>query len=132
MDSRTAGILVEPIQGEGGVNVPRDDYLPGLRKLCDEVGALLILDEIQTGMGRTGTLWAYEQLGVEPDVITVAKGLAGGLAIAGPETLPADARFDMRVRASIEIGDLPAAIRILLFWKGWSLSTDWYAWSVRP
>ncbi len=55
-----------------------------------------------------------------------------GLDIAGSDTLPADARFDMRVRASIEIGDLPAAIRILLFWQGWSRSTDWYAWSVRP
>jgi len=55
-----------------------------------------------------------------------------GLEIAGSGTLPADARFDMRVRASIEIGGLPAAIRILLFWKGWSRSTDWYAWSVRP
>jgi hypothetical protein len=55
-----------------------------------------------------------------------------GIALAGPETLPADGRFDMRVRATIEIGDLPAAIRILLFWKGWSRSTDWYAWSVRP
>jgi acetylornithine/succinyldiaminopimelate/putrescine aminotransferase len=59
LDSRTAAILVEPIQGEGGVHVPDDDYLPGLRKLCDESGALLIFDEIQTGMGRTGRLWGY-------------------------------------------------------------------------
>jgi acetylornithine/N-succinyldiaminopimelate aminotransferase len=81
MDSRTAAILVEPIQGEGGVNVPRDDYLPGLRKLCDETGALLILDEIQTGIGRTGRLWAYEHAGVEPDIMTVAKALANGVPI---------------------------------------------------
>ena len=81
MDSRTAAILVEPIQGEGGVYVPDDDYLPGLRKLCDEVGALLILDEIQTGMGRTGRLWAYEHAGVEPDIMTVAKALANGVPI---------------------------------------------------
>jgi acetylornithine/N-succinyldiaminopimelate aminotransferase len=81
LDSRTAAILVEPIQGEGGVNVPDDDYLPGLRKLCDESGALLILDEIQTGMGRTGRLWAYEHAGVEPDIMTLAKALANGVPI---------------------------------------------------
>jgi acetylornithine/N-succinyldiaminopimelate aminotransferase len=79
IDSRTAAILVEPIQGEGGVNVPDDDYLPGLRRLCDESGALLILDEVQTGMGRTGRLWAYEHSGIEPDVMTVAKALANGV-----------------------------------------------------
>ena len=81
MDSRTAAILVEPLQGEGGVYVPDDDYLPGLRKLCDETGALLILDEIQTGMGRTGRLWAYEHAGVEPDIMTLAKALANGVPI---------------------------------------------------
>jgi predicted acetylornithine/succinylornithine family transaminase len=81
MDSRTAAILVEPLQGEGGVNVPDDGYLPGLRKLCDESGALLILDEIQTGIGRTGRLWAYEHSGVEPDIMTVAKALANGVPI---------------------------------------------------
>jgi acetylornithine/N-succinyldiaminopimelate aminotransferase len=81
MDSHTAAILVEPIQGEGGVNVPDDDYLPGLRKLCDESGALLIFDEIQTGVGRTGRLWAYEHSGVEPDVMTLAKALANGIPI---------------------------------------------------
>jgi acetylornithine/N-succinyldiaminopimelate aminotransferase len=81
VDNRTAAILVEPIQGEGGVNVPDDDYLPGLRKLCDESGALLILDEIQTGMGRTGRLWAYEHAGIEPDVMTLAKALANGVPI---------------------------------------------------
>ncbi len=81
LDSRTAAILVEPIQGEGGVIVPDDGYLPGLRKLCDEAGVLLILDEIQTGMGRTGTLWAYHHSGVEPDIMTVAKALANGIPI---------------------------------------------------
>src|SRR5881397_129405 len=81
VDNRTAAILVEPIQGEGGVHIPDDDYLPGLRKLCDESGALLILDEIQTGVGRTGRLWAYEHAGVEPDIMTVAKALANGLPI---------------------------------------------------
>src|SRR5262245_6255268 len=81
MDSHTAAILVEPIQGEGGVNVPDDGYLPGLRKLCDEAGILLVLDEIQTGMGRTGRLWAYEHSGVEPDIMTLAKALANGVPI---------------------------------------------------
>jgi acetylornithine/N-succinyldiaminopimelate aminotransferase len=81
IDNRTAAILVEPIQGEGGVHVPDDDYLPGLRKLCDEAGALLILDEIQTGVGRTGRLWAYEHAGVEPDIMTLAKALANGVPI---------------------------------------------------
>src|SRR5947209_20449491 len=60
VDNRTAAILVEPIQGEGGVHIPDDDYLPGLRELCDASGALLIVDEIQTGMARTGRLWSYE------------------------------------------------------------------------
>src|SRR2546422_2853110 len=81
LDNRTAAIIVEPIQGEGGVNVPDDDYLPGLRKLCDEAGALLILDEIQTGVARTGRLWAYEHSGIEPDIMTLAKALANGVPI---------------------------------------------------
>jgi acetylornithine/N-succinyldiaminopimelate aminotransferase len=81
IDSKTAGVLVEPIQGEGGVNVPDDGYLPGLRKLCDEAGIALILDEIQTGMGRTGKLWAYEHSGITPDIMTVAKALANGVPI---------------------------------------------------
>jgi predicted acetylornithine/succinylornithine family transaminase len=81
IDNRTAAVLVEPIQGEGGVHVPDDDYLPGLRKLCDEAGVLLVLDEIQTGLGRTGRLWAYEHAGIEPDIMTVAKALANGLPI---------------------------------------------------
>jgi acetylornithine aminotransferase/acetylornithine/N-succinyldiaminopimelate aminotransferase len=81
IDNHTAAVLVEPIQGEGGVCVPDDDYLPGLRKLCDAAGVLLILDEIQTGMGRTGRLWAYEHAGVAPDIMTVAKALANGVPI---------------------------------------------------
>jgi acetylornithine/N-succinyldiaminopimelate aminotransferase len=81
IDSKTAGVLVEPIQGEGGVNIPDEGYLPGLRKLCDEAGVLLILDEIQTGMGRTGKLWCYEHAGVTPDIMTLAKALANGVPI---------------------------------------------------
>ena len=78
---RTAAILVEPIQGEGGVNVAPEVFLQGLRKLCDEVGALLIFDEVQTGAGRTGRLYAYQGAGVVPDVLTSAKGLGGGFPV---------------------------------------------------
>ncbi|MGB4864011.1 MAG: acetylornithine transaminase [Tepidiformaceae bacterium] len=78
---RTVAVLLEPIQGEAGVNMPAEGYLRGVRDWCDEKGLLLILDEIQTGNGRTGTLWAYEQEGIEPDIMAVAKGLAGGVPI---------------------------------------------------
>ena len=74
----TAAILVEPIQGEGGVRVLAPEFLRGLRKLCDEHGLLLIFDEIQTGVGRTGKLFAYEWLGIAPDIMAIAKGIGGG------------------------------------------------------
>jgi acetylornithine aminotransferase/acetylornithine/N-succinyldiaminopimelate aminotransferase len=80
-NERTVAVLLEPIQGEGGVNVPAEDYLQRVRAWCDEKGLLLILDEIQTGVGRTGTLWAHEPTGVTPDIMTLAKGLAGGVPI---------------------------------------------------
>jgi acetylornithine/N-succinyldiaminopimelate aminotransferase len=79
--SLTCAVMLEPIQGEGGVNIPADDYLKQVRAWCDEQHLLLILDEVQTGIGRTGTLWAYEQAGIEPDIMTLAKGLAGGVPI---------------------------------------------------
>lgn len=79
VDEGTAAVIVEPIQGEGGVVVPPPDYLPGLRRACDETGALLVLDEIQTGFGRTGRWFASEHVGVIPDVMTVAKSLGGSL-----------------------------------------------------
>lgn len=78
-----AAVIVEPIQGEGGINIPPDDYLPGVRALCDEVGALLICDEIQTGMGRTGTLLAVDRVGVTPDILCLAKALGGGVMPVG-------------------------------------------------
>ena len=78
---QTAAVIVEPIQGEGGVNVPSNDYLPGLRKLCDKHGILLICDEVQSGMGRTGKWFACEHWGVKPDIITMAKALGGGFPI---------------------------------------------------
>ena len=81
MGEQTAAVIVEPVQGEGGVNVPSDDYLPGLQKLCDEHGVLLICDEVQTGMGRTGKWFACEHWGIEPDELTMAKALGGGFPI---------------------------------------------------
>lgn len=77
----TCAIMLEPIQGEGGVKIPDPDYLSKVRKLCDDRGILLILDEVQTGMGRTGKLFAYEHCGVAPDIMTLAKGLGGGVPI---------------------------------------------------
>jgi predicted acetylornithine/succinylornithine family transaminase len=77
----TCAIMLEPIQGEGGVNMPDDDYLKKVRAWCNEKGLLLILDEVQTGIGRTGTLYAYQQYGIEPDIMTLAKGLGGGVPI---------------------------------------------------
>ncbi len=78
-ERKTVGILVEPIQGEGGVNVADENYLRGLRDLCDRCGLLLVFDEVQTGMGRTGKLFGYEHFGIEPDIMTLAKALGGGL-----------------------------------------------------
>jgi acetylornithine/N-succinyldiaminopimelate aminotransferase len=78
---KVCAIMLEPVQGEGGVNLPAEDYLKAVRGWCDQKGILLILDEIQTGVGRTGTLFAYEQYGVEPDIMTLAKGLASGIPI---------------------------------------------------
>ena len=81
VSEKTCAILLEPIQGEGGINMPDENYLQQVRQLCDETGVLLILDEIQTGMGRTGTMFAYQQYGIVPDIVTIAKGLGGGVPI---------------------------------------------------
>ena len=81
MSAKTCAVMLETIQGEGGVHVPTAEYLKRVRELCDEHGALLIFDEIQSGMGRTGKLFAYEHFGVKPDIVTLAKGLAGGVPI---------------------------------------------------
>jgi len=78
---KTCAVMLEPIQGEGGVRLPSPDYLKGVRTICDRHGILLILDEVQTGMGRTGRLFAYENFGITPDIMTLAKGLGGGVAI---------------------------------------------------
>jgi acetylornithine/N-succinyldiaminopimelate aminotransferase len=77
----TCAVMLEPIQGEGGVRCPDENYLKAVRQICNETGTLLIFDEIQTGMGRTGRLFAYQHFGVEPDIMTLAKALANGLPI---------------------------------------------------
>jgi len=79
VDERTAAVLLEPVQGESGVHLLGADVLAAAREACDRVGAALVFDEVQTGLGRTGTLWAYEWTGVVPDALTTAKALAGGL-----------------------------------------------------
>ncbi len=96
--NETAAVVVEPVQGEGGVNPAADEFLRGLRALCNERGALLVFDEIQCGLGRTGKLWGHEWSGVTPDLMTLAKPLAGGLPIGA--TLVTDA-----VASSLHVGE---------------------------
>ncbi|ABN57827.1 MULTISPECIES: aspartate aminotransferase family protein [Methanoculleus] len=81
VDKDTAGVFVEPIQGEAGVIIPPDEFLRGVREICDDAGALMIVDEVQTGMGRTGKWFAFQHSGVTPDIVTIAKGLASGFPI---------------------------------------------------
>ncbi len=81
VSDQTCAIMLEPIQGEGGINIPPQNYFKQVRQLCDEHGLLLILDEVQTGFGRTGSLFAYEQEGIAPDIMTLAKGLGSGVPI---------------------------------------------------
>ena len=82
VDLDTAAFVVEPVQGEGGVNVPRNGYLAGLREICDATGTLLVFDEVQTGIGRLGTLLGYQHENVTPDIVTRGKGLGGGFPVA--------------------------------------------------
>ncbi len=95
---RTAAVIVEPIQAEGGVRVLPDELLADLRELCDEAGAALIFDEVQCGMGRTGTLFAYEQVGVVPDMVTLAKALGAGLPMGA-------LLLNQRIAEAIQPGD---------------------------
>jgi len=81
VDERTCAVLMEPIQGEGGINVAEEDFMMEARRICDRTGALLILDEVQTGIGRTGKMFAYQHYGVVPDIMALAKALGGGMAI---------------------------------------------------
>ncbi|MBI2170993.1 MAG: aspartate aminotransferase family protein [Chloroflexi bacterium] len=80
-NDRTCAVMLEPVQGEGGVIIPEEGYLKAVREWCDQNNLLLIFDEVQTGLGRLGTLWGYQAFGVEPDVMTLAKGLGGGVPI---------------------------------------------------
>ncbi len=82
INEKTCAIMLEPVQGEGGVNVPDPEYLPAVRKLCDDENILLMLDEIQTGMGRTGTMFGFQRYDFTPDIMTLAKGLGGGIPVA--------------------------------------------------
>ena len=81
MSAKTCAVMLEPIQGEGGIHLPDPDYLTGVRKLCDQYQALLLIDEVQSGMGRTGKFMAFQHDHVQPDIVTVAKGLGGGVPI---------------------------------------------------
>ena len=81
VSDQTVAVMLEPVQAEGGVNIPPEGYLENVREFCDQEGLLLIFDEVQTGMGRLGTLFGYESFGVEPDIMTLAKGLGGGVPI---------------------------------------------------
>ena len=78
---QTAGFMVEPIQGEGGIRIATEEFMQGLRRLCDEHDLMLILDEVQSGVGRSGTFYAYEQYGIEPDIMATAKGIGGGFPV---------------------------------------------------
>jgi acetylornithine/succinyldiaminopimelate/putrescine aminotransferase len=95
---KTCGVIVEPVQGEGGVTPAEPEFLAGLRSRCDEAGALLIFDEVQCGLGRTGALWAYQNYGVSPDLMTLAKPLAGGLPMGA-------ILLTQTVADTLEVGD---------------------------
>ncbi|MBQ4010938.1 MAG: aspartate aminotransferase family protein, partial [Erysipelotrichales bacterium] len=86
IDDQTAAVIIEPVQGEGGVQVPQPGFLEELRKKCDETGALLVFDEVQTGFGRTGKMFAFQKYGVVPDILTLAKALGGGMPLGAMVT----------------------------------------------
>ena len=111
VDGDTAAVLLEPIQGETGINVLSDELLRAAREACDRTGAALVFDEIQTGMGRTGTLWAYEQTGVVPDAITSAKALGGGLPIGALITGPRLADVAAARRPRLDVRRRPGGLR---------------------
>ena len=106
---RTVAVMLEPVQGEGGVNVPSQGYLAQVREWCDDKGLLLIFDEVQTGMGRLGTLFGYQAFGVEPDVMTLAKGLGGGVPIGAFLAKDAAAVFEPKGEHGSTFGGNPLA-----------------------
>ena len=114
IDGETAAILLEPIQGEGGINLPPPGYLEGLRELCDRNGMLLMLDEVQTGMGRTGRWYAHQHWNIVPDVVTMAKALAGGVALGGVIAKPEIAALLKPGTHAATFGGNPLACRAAL------------------
>ena len=114
IDSETAAILLEPIQGEGGVNLPPDGFLKGLREICDEHGVLLVFDEVQTGMGRTGKWYAHQHWDVVPDIVTLAKAVAGGIALGGLIARPEVAAYLKPGTHAATFGGNPVAARAAL------------------
>jgi acetylornithine/N-succinyldiaminopimelate aminotransferase len=124
IDERTAAVIVEPVQAEGGVRIPRPEFLPALRRRCDDVGALLVFDEVVTGFGRTGRLFALEHQGVVPDLLVLAKALGGGLplgAFVGTPEVMATLRHDPPLAHVTTFGGHPlscaaglAALEVLL------------------
>jgi predicted acetylornithine/succinylornithine family transaminase len=114
IDAETAAVLLEPIQGEGGINLPPAGFLEGLRDLCDRNGMLLMLDEVQTGMGRTGKWYAHQHWGVVPDVVTLAKALAGGVAMGGLIAKPEVAALLKPGTHAATFGGNPLAARAAL------------------
>jgi predicted acetylornithine/succinylornithine family transaminase len=114
VDAETAAILLEPIQGEGGINLPPAGYLEGLRELCTASGLLLIFDEVQTGLGRTGKWFAQQHWGVRPDIFTLAKALAGGIAMGAIVATPAVAEKLKPGTHAATFGGNPVAARAAL------------------
>lgn len=114
IDGETTAILLEPIQGEGGINLPPSGFLEGLRELCDRHGLLLIFDEVQSGMGRTGTWFGYQNWSVSPDIFTLAKALAGGIAMGGIVARPAVAEKLKPGTHAATFGGNPVAARAAL------------------
>jgi acetylornithine/succinyldiaminopimelate/putrescine aminotransferase len=114
IDGETCGVLVEPIQGEGGINLPPAGYLEGLRELADKHKLLLIFDEVQSGMGRTGRWFAHQHYSVQPDAVTLAKALAGGVACGGLVARPAIAAALKPGTHAATFGGNPLACRAAL------------------
>ena len=114
VDNETAAILLEPIQGEGGINLPPAGFLQGLRELCDRHGMLLIFDEVQTGLGRTGRWFAHQHWGVQPDIFTLAKAMAGGIAMGGIVAKPEGAEKLKPGTHAATFGGNPVAARAAL------------------
>jgi predicted acetylornithine/succinylornithine family transaminase len=114
IDAETCAVMLEPIQGEGGINVPPPGYLAALRELCDKHNLLLICDEVQTGMGRTGRWFTHQHFGVTPDIVTLAKALGGGMAIGGLIATPRVAQYLKPGTHAATFGGNPVACRAAL------------------